>query len=47
VLVISGYTRLLRETEAQRAAALLEKPFDPDELLARVGQALTGRARPE
>ena len=47
VLVISGYTRLLRQAEAQRAAALLEKPFDPDELLAKVGQALAGRAHPE
>ena len=47
VLVISGYTRLLRQAEAERAAALLDKPFDPDELLAKVGHALAGRARPE
>jgi DNA-binding response OmpR family regulator len=40
VLVLSAYGAVLPDSDAQRVAAVLKKPIDIDDLLARVDRAL-------
>ncbi len=45
VIVVSAYAHLLRESDTQPAAALLQKPFNVVDLLAHVEQAASKEHR--
>lgn len=44
VIIVSAYPDLIAQAGSCGAELVMAKPFDPDEILARIDQVLQGRA---